>query len=187
MISFCCLFRGLVVSSRYPLRAFIFTCFVFRCFALLLVCLKKQSIFLCFLLSRFSFSCILPLALRLLHSTSCTPLLALLHSPLKLPGEDSAMVVALQAISVRENVDSQLGRRNPEATVRHRGESNGKAAGPTNDIFRRFGAGSQPVSLANTISVCSAAASSTASCRSRRMTPSVIHWKRGVRDSIGLP
>ena len=46
----------------------------------------------------------------LLQSLIVEVFLGLLHGPLKLPGEYSDVVVALQAIAARENVDGKLGR-----------------------------------------------------------------------------
>ena len=64
--------------------------------------------------------------------------LGLLHGPLQLPREDRGVVVALQAIAVRENVDGKLGRGDPEAAVAHGRKSNGQAASATSDVFRRL-------------------------------------------------
>ena len=46
--------------------------------------------------------------------------------------------MALQAISVRENVHCKFRRGDPEAPVRHRGEPNGKAASTTSYIILCF-------------------------------------------------
>ena len=64
--------------------------------------------------------------------------LALMHGPLQLPREDREVVVALQAISTSENVNSKLGGGNPKATIGHGSESNRETTSATFHLFLRF-------------------------------------------------
>ena len=64
--------------------------------------------------------------------------LALLQGPLQLAREDARVVVALQAVAVREDVHHEFRGGKPEAAIGHGGQADGHPAGATRERFQRL-------------------------------------------------
>eukprot|EP00972_Heterocapsa_arctica_P025568 3763274-Heterocapsa_arctica.AAC.1 len=64
------------------------------------------------------------------------PSLALVHGPLQRSGEDPQVVVALQAVAVRQDVDDKLCGGDPEAAIGHGRQTNGDSTGTPLEIIQ---------------------------------------------------
>ena len=73
---------------------------------------------------------------------------ALLAGPLQLPREKPRVVVRLQAVTACQDVHCHLSRREPEATVRHRGQTNADAPRSTRQVIFRLNSRGQHQLLA---------------------------------------
>ena len=76
------------------------------------------------------------------------PLLHVLAGPLQLPREKPRVVVRLQAVTACQDVHCHLSRREPEATVRHRGQTNADAPRSTRQVIFRLNSRGQHQLLA---------------------------------------